>query len=297
MRERLMSRDPMAWLVCRERWQSLILWLLTVTLLIAFAAARFAGIPEEAWAVIGYLSGGLFLFFYLGAASQSCRFFIEARRSGLIELLLATPLKEDEVVRGHWRALVRMFAPPVLIFLGLEFALSMLKENSMWRLTAGEEGIVNSLIIVGSALKSILVTVFNLVALCWFGMWMGMTSRSANLATLKTLLFVQIIPWLVITFVSYIVVSITLVPWVIKAANNAAANSNASTITRSVAWFPLLFAVVMGVLSVIKDVVFINIARNRLLKNFRAVAVKAVLPIQISVVPPPLPRNCPPALS
>ena len=51
---------------------------------------------------------------------------------------------------------------------------------------------------VATALAAALSTAANLLALCWFGMWMGMTSRSANLATLKTILFVEIIPWFVI---------------------------------------------------------------------------------------------------
>jgi hypothetical protein len=51
-----------------------------------------------------------------------------------------------------------------------------------------------------------LTTVANRMALCWFGMWMGMTSRSANLATLKTILFVQVIPSFVIAFGTNMVV-------------------------------------------------------------------------------------------
>lgn len=297
LREKLLGRDPMAWLVCRERWQSLTLWLLTIAILIAFAAARLSGFPDEGWAFVGYFSGVFFLFFYLGAASQSCRFFVEAQRSGLIELLLATPLAGAEIVRGHWRALLRMFAPPILIFLCLEFAVGLLKERSIWTLTApGQDAAVNWLLVLVSAVRSIVVTGANLAALCWFGMWMGMTSRSANLATLKTLLFVQIIPWLVITFASYILVSIMVLPLLVKFTNTAGTNANSNAFMSSFMWYPFLIALTVGVLSVIKDIVFIALARNRLLKNFRTIAIRAVLPIH--AVPPPLQvqRPMPPPL-
>ena len=45
---------------------------------------------------------------YLWTASQACRFFIEARRSGLIELLLAAPVSVRDIVQGQWRALLRL---------------------------------------------------------------------------------------------------------------------------------------------------------------------------------------------
>jgi hypothetical protein len=300
LREKLLGRDPMTWLVCRERWQSISLWFLSIVVLVAFAGAGLAGLPVGAWIAIGYFSGVFFLFFYLGAASQSCRFFVEARRSGLIELLLATPLNGAEVVRGHWRALVRMFAPPVFILLCLEFVVSLLQEHSTWTMmgtaVAAGKPFMNWPLIVASAVKSIVVTGANLAALSWFGMWMGMSSRSANLATLKTILFVQIIPWLVITFVSYVLLILTAMPWLIKNANATGNSPNPNVIAQRMAWYPFLFTATVGVFSVVKDVVFIAIARNRLLTNFRAVAMKAVLPIHARPPAPPRPLPAPPPL-
>jgi len=90
--------------------------------------------PQEAWIAWSFVGGLLMLLLYLWAASQSCRFFIEARRSGLIELLLATPLNEVNIVRGHWRGLLRMFAAPVLILIGLQLAGVALSQTSMQRM-------------------------------------------------------------------------------------------------------------------------------------------------------------------
>ena len=70
-----------------------------------------------------------------------------------------------------------------------------------------------------TAAVALLGTLFNLMALGWFGMWMGLTTRTANLATLKTILFVQVIPTLIITFGSGVVVGLTFAASFVRKAN------------------------------------------------------------------------------
>src|SRR5205823_1599024 len=80
----------------------------------------------------------------------------------------------------------------------------------------------------------VLATAGNLIALCWFGMWMGMTSRTANLATLKTLLFVQIVPWLVIAFGSSMLIMAVMMPYFMRS------NASPATGLSWMAWYSLL---------------------------------------------------------
>src|SRR5437764_5561295 len=51
---------------------------------------------------------------------------------------------------------------------------------------------------LAASLGATLTTAANFVALSWFGMWMGLNSKNTNLATLKTIAFVQIIPWFIV---------------------------------------------------------------------------------------------------
>jgi len=295
LREKLLGLDPVRWLACRERWQSVALWMLTGLILVTFAIAMISELPAAGWMVIGNFSGIFVLFFYLGAASQSCRFFVEARRSGLIELLLATPLSGREIVQGQWRALLRMFALPVTLFLCVECAVTLLTQQSMWSLmTTNSNASVKLPIIVLSGLKSILVAGANLAALCWFGMWMGLTSRSANVATLKTVLLVQIIPWFVIYFASYALVFFVLLPVLLRSAMISGNAGNTNAPSQPMVWFPVLITATAGMLSLIKDAVFIAVSRNQLLKNFRTVAIKAVMPIHSARPVPALRRTAPP---
>ena len=90
-------------------------------------------IPIQGWMVLNYPVRLFILLLYLGAASQSSRFFVDARRSGLIELMLATPLSERKIVLGQWRALLRTFAIPVCIVLLLQLITSGLSHVSLRR--------------------------------------------------------------------------------------------------------------------------------------------------------------------
>lgn len=335
IRKKLLSRDPILWLACRERWQSLGIWLLALIGVAAFVAVVL-GLPAEVWATWQFIRW-LFLFaFYLWASSQACRFFVEARRSGLTELLLAAPLSEGQIVRGHWRALLRMYGSPVLLLVALNLGSTLLSTNSWNRMgrtamatvststvtnsvngsnivttTSISNGIITVTTINGTntttqitrqpfpgsaspnaflvlsiviAAASGLTLIANLLAICWFGMWMGVTSKNANFATLKTLLFVQIIPVMVIQFSSSILGALLFLPMLSQA-------SSGSSSYGFMLW-PLITALSVCLLSVGKDVFFIVWSRNRLYGSFREQAARSFDQPRGTIapaVPPPLP--------
>jgi len=287
LREGLLGRNPMLWLACRERWQSSLTWTLIILLALLVGAAAVAsdalGLPEQVWMMWIYVGGAFGMLMYLGTASQACRFFLEARRNGLLELLLAAPLNGIEIVQGHWRALLRLFGLPIALWLCLEFVVGVFSPSSSWRMmAAGTSGEVNELLTLVVVVAGVVVKAANLIALCWFGMWMGMTSKNANLATLKTLMFVQVIPWFVISFASSMGVGLLLIPLMTKGGGTP---SNAFT-----SWFALLFTVVPLGLALTKDVFFVVLTRRKLYHGFRDMAVRAVVPVRLAGSPAPLQR-------
>jgi hypothetical protein len=142
----------------------------------------------------------------------------------------------------------------------------------------GPQRWVMLLICIGSTL----VTAANLVALVWFGMWMGLTSKSTNLATLKTLVFVQIIPWFAISFAAAMLVPMILMPTMMTGSPKA-----------MVTWFPLLSSALSMVLYLGKDAGFMYWTRDRLYKRFRERAAQAtgfaLPPVIFQPSPPPVP--------
>jgi hypothetical protein len=141
---------------------------------------------------------------------------------------------------------------------------------------------------VAAAAAAALSTGANLLALCWFGMWMGLTSRSANLATLKTILFVQVIPWFVIAFTTTLVVGLMLSGLAFRASPTQPASF--------FAWLPLLSALLAAVLAVAKDIGFILWSRKKLYSCLREQAALNLgqprfatpPPVSLSGPPPPI---------
>jgi hypothetical protein len=327
LRRKLIGQQPVAWLVCRERWQSLGLWVLAILLVGGFASVLIGTDATGIWMVWSWIGGLFCLLLYLWAASQACRFPLEARRSGLLELLLATPLTERQIVAGQWRALVRMFGLPVLLLLGVQLATATLSQFGFQRIATraatmtsstvtNKNGTVTSQTVsvygsvalpgkagtnaapaprpmtfptgsyalqlasgIATAVAAAVRTVANLVALCWFGMWMGMTSRSANLATLKTILFVQIIPWFVMTFLGGMVFALGVSGMMIHRSLNPFG---------SLAWWPVASALLTAVVVVAKDMIFVIWSRKKLHSSFREEAARSLGQPRF-VAPPPLP--------
>ncbi len=247
----------------------------------------------------------------------------------LLELLLATPLTEHTIVQGQWRALRRMFALPLALYLAAQLTGTFMVQQNTWsRMAATAPAtptsttttantttvtITNTRIVTrttvtgtvqvsapglkaphfplmaGMAMASTLTAAANLAALIWFGMWMGMNSKNPNTATLKTILFVQVIPWLVIAFASGLAIPLLLLPGIL--------NANPTAPSQMMVWYPVISSIVVTVLSLAKDVAFVIWARKKLYSKFRERAAEALAPVR-SALPPPLPpTGAPPVIA
>jgi hypothetical protein len=120
-------------------------------------------------------------------------------------------------------------------------------------------------------------------------MWMGMTSRTANLATLKTIVFAQVIPWFVIYFALGIG-SAMLMPLVMLGSGTGPSTSWFS-------WWPLISAATMATLALGKDIGFIVWSRHKLYSGFREQAARSLgLPRFTPIRPAPAPVPAPPVI-
>jgi hypothetical protein len=297
-----------------------------VLLVSALVAWLLLKAEREAWILWQYLSWFVLMFFYLWAASNACRFLVDARRSGLIELILATPVTDRDFVRGHWRGIIRQFALPLGILVALVAGASWLGQSA-WQKTigslptappptatvstnsitstttvvysfsvkgrsvsnynagaiaktpsvAGRDYILRHAIPIAGAVFGAGTAAANFLAILCFGMWMGMTSRSVNTATAKTILFVYVIPWLCILFISAIAVTTTLTA--------LSARKGASFPPRYFMYYPLVSLAVSSVLTIAKDVGFFVWARGQLRRNFRDQAVRGITEQRIPPVP------------
>jgi len=185
-----LDRNPVFWLTSRNRhaawatWMGLALLGLLLVLILGLAFAGLAGALD--WAV-----WGLALAVRVAVALQACRFFVEARRAGTLELLLCTPLSVKELLRGQWFTLRRLFLVPVLLVLaaqGGSSAMQLLTGNPMSLLESSMLG------------KGALTFVADVVAVGWVGMLIGLTTRKPHLAAGYTLFFMVVLPSLLLGY-------------------------------------------------------------------------------------------------
>jgi hypothetical protein len=284
----LLPDNPALWLACREQWQAFGIWSIAFVVVAAFALMAAFHVPIYAWTAWSGINGFIWLLLLLWAASQSSRFFFESRQNGLFELLLGSPLTVVEIVQGQWRALLRLFGAPMLLLLLVHFGGQAFAQQATLGKVSAQLGVTGSRLLpaLGTSFLSVLTTTGNLVALVWFGMWMGLTSKRASFATLKTLLFVEIIPILGIAFVSGILFSLIMIPMAMKGASAKTGPGAAMSFMASL--WPLLVAGLQAVLSLAKDLAFILWSRKKLYSSFRErVSREATLaPAMVSGLPP-----------
>lgn len=283
---RLLQTNPVVWLTLPAWWQTAPLWVLALVscaLLLAFLTT----VPSSFWAVWAQLSWILAFGVYFWTASQASRFLVEARRSGLLELLLVTPLKSPEIIDGQWRALLRSFSAPVLLIVIVQSAGALLMPlGGMYRATGGGTGSFAEASI-GSimGLFAAGTVIANVIALVWVAMWMGLTHRTSSVPALKSFVFVQVLPSLGINLASTLLAALLMFSRF--ASSMRTPPSNALLLS-----FPLFMAGISAALTLAKDAVFFVWARNRLRNNFREQASRSTLRtenLRLPLVPSPAP--------
>jgi ABC-type transport system involved in multi-copper enzyme maturation permease subunit len=185
---------PIEWVVTRQNRVRAAVWFVAV-LALAFhnwiSLGRTVGSNSgiaPGWAMSWplYLASGL-----LGGAVVAwvaSRFFLEARRTGELELLLPTPLGATNLIPEQSRMLSRLFPLPVLV---LQVPLLP------WVISHGLEDHN------GQGLPILLMLVNSyagVLALCWAGLAAGATARHQASAIIRTALWVTLPPFAVAAF-------------------------------------------------------------------------------------------------
>jgi ABC-type transport system involved in cytochrome c biogenesis permease component len=322
-RAQKLRRNPIFWLASRERWQVRWLWFgvlagvaLQVAVLLGFQ--NHGTVKYVLTIILGYLQGLIWLFVYVWTASQASRFFVEARRSGFLELLLATPITVREIVRGNWHSFLKTFGWPLGVMLAVQLVVAPITHYRTYASLAKSSAAVSSaratrqntngvgllpqtnmnpnatatttnsvtvtpsgvtmpdmsmVMAVVIAIAGVITYGTNLAAISWFGAWVGLTTKNANIAILKTIAYVMVIPFFAISFAAGMISIMIMTPMFIRGA------------TANVMWFQIVSVALTSVLRISVDAVFINSARKKLYSKFREEATKSLAP---EIVAPPV---------
>jgi ABC-type transport system involved in multi-copper enzyme maturation permease subunit len=195
-RQKLLPINPILWLIGDEPAMRNIAWLIVI---IWGAVIVFLSSQEPAKSLWTAFVGTLILgfLFKLMVASQACRFFVESRKNGALEMLLCAPLQNRDIIRGQWLSLKRLFLWPLIILALLNLVpIAFL----VYQAFTGPG--------LSEALQSVPRAMFSLATSCWFtfglvadvftvgwvGMWLGLSAKKPDLAPFWTILFVLILP-------------------------------------------------------------------------------------------------------
>jgi hypothetical protein len=190
------SANPIAWLLERQRGTRVILWAgaLFTPLRFLFYPITFRYVGARSYAVFAWPFGVVFpaiasALFAWGAS----RFFVGARGTGELELLLTTPLGARQLVAAQWAVLKRQLRWPVLVMLA-----PLALQAGAYLITISSSAIGRAYSFrFPYAISTLLgcVNVFlNVGALCWVGLWCGLKARGQARAVLWTVGLVEGLP-------------------------------------------------------------------------------------------------------
>lgn len=187
-RKRLLEASPVLWLVSRKRGLVYTMWL-AVALSSVFQLWQTSLFTTNTRTMIllpWAFTVLLHFVFWFCAALLASDFFVETRQNGAAELLLCTPLRNKDIMDGQWLHLKRAMIAP-LLFMWLLQTLQMALTNFAMK----------SRVIAGETLFFGALTLWlQWLAVCWVGMWLGLSSKKPGQAAIITFLLVTLLPWL-----------------------------------------------------------------------------------------------------
>jgi len=259
-RVRMLEENPIRWLAARDRGALVPVVVLVISIGVLTAIAVQNPNPQALMGVSSMVSGLLVLVFKLWVASRAAGFFVRANQAGLLELLLVASVSPRQIVWGQWWALWRTFLLPALAVVAIQVGAGLMQiaaiKASVAANTAAAGGTAGNIDLSYQILSLILNPIeflTGLVAIVWFGMWMGLISSKTNVAVIKTLVFCQVLPSIALTFLQWV-------------AMFGLAWGGAGTHL-----LPLAFGAALG-MGV--DLAFVVLARRKLLGTFRDVVTR-----------------------
>jgi ABC-type transport system involved in cytochrome c biogenesis permease component len=237
-RAALLEANPFYWLAARERFKPVLVWLfLAVSAGLwywGWLAHDRSWLDEPTFVFTGLALNSVLKIWIAGEAGW--RFSVD-RNSGALELVLSTPLKVTEIIRGQVAALFRQFAAPAAVVVVVELLfLQARRGDESWVLVC---------------VAGLVMFVADLITLSWVGMWLGVSNRHHSRALGATIGLVLVLPWVLFAlFATYLAVAST---------------------ARPSGWDVDAFTIAWLVIGLINDWVLALWARARLRERFRVV--------------------------
>jgi len=207
-RRRLLDQGAYFWLAARARLKPAYVWavlgLVACGWVWGLARSGRDWLDEMTYVLTGLLLNVLIKVWF---ALEAGRPLAEDRRQGAFELLLSTPLTENDILHGQLLALKRQFCGPVVAVLTVFFLFAITVSSD----ALSQQEPQNQILWVLFWAAAMVMLVADLIALYWVGMWAGLTAKNPTRATAASLGRILTLPWIALGF-SILVVSIAWSP-------------------------------------------------------------------------------------
>lgn len=190
----LLDIHPITWLSAGKSFTGArVNWFIVGTALLTTGCGWYIGDPMVNM-IASVINSTLSVLLAIRLAFQSTHFFVEARRSGALELLLCTPLAEQELVKGQMASLKKNFFWPLTTLIAV---------TGFWQIGSvlvSEEAWLNNptgVFALGLTAYGVLVSAMGFWATAWLGLWLGLTAKKPGWATGWTLFMTWFVPLVV----------------------------------------------------------------------------------------------------
>ncbi len=189
LRRGMLDTNPVYWLTARIRSRQAMVWLFLASLAIGWGVGwwkfRNEWLNEGVYVTTAIIVNLALRYWFAGEAT---RLMAENRKTGALELLLSTPLKVQDILRGQWLALRSQFLGPVL---GVLFVECLFMVATVRNAIPDEDRVFSFALWTAG----MVMLISDLVALYWVGMWLGLTARNPIRAIGGSLARILILPW------------------------------------------------------------------------------------------------------
>ena len=190
-----LAANPIFWLDHRHRARRVWIWMSLVGFLVCWGASRVGhgGPVRESW----IFATGLLMHsgLCLALVFEAVRPMNEDRWSGALELVLVTPMKVRELLRGRQQALWHEFGGPMLAILMVDLLLLAAGFEAGLQRGPFRAQRVREFLWTGGG--GVVVFGLNAWALSWLGMRLGLTWGRSSQAALLAGLVILLLPWVV----------------------------------------------------------------------------------------------------
>jgi ABC-type Na+ efflux pump permease subunit len=184
-RARWLDLNPVLWVARRERHRRAFFWgflgLYFAVWLLCYRLMPNAWATPQAILVTATL---LHLTLKLWLAIEASRRLASDKRSGVLELLLVTPLEVSEILKGLIAGMRRQFLLPIIFVAGIDILLLLFGMSQ----SAGSDPLP-LVFIVGMGLF-----LADAYTLSWVGLWEGLSAKGDGQAFARTILQVLVFP-------------------------------------------------------------------------------------------------------